>query len=468
LFSPSDTIVAIATPPGRGGLGVVRVSGPRALILVRSILVGSPDLQPRHATLSKVLGFDGHALDEVVVTFFQAPHSYTTQDVVELSMHGSPALLKEILERVIGAGARLAEPGEFTLRAFLGGRVDLVQAEAVADLVDAVTPLQARVAFDQLEGTLTKAIGRLDALLFDLAARLEASLDFPDEEYHFVAQDETRVALEQVRDGLQGLLNSAGRGRMIREGRQVAILGKPNVGKSTLFNWLVGSDRAIVAEMPGTTRDLVSESVDFEGIRLRLVDTAGIRHGADSVEQEGVNRAKQAARVADLLVLVFDLSQPVSVEDQDVLLGSCGKRRVMVFNKRDLVSEETVAATGFGGEGVAPLDEGPADVAVCVSLQTGQGLERLRTLLRVALDAEGGVPGDSAIVTNVRHETLLRQAAAALDRAIAGIDARGPGAGEDLVLEDIADARRAFEEVTGRRTTEDVLAHIFERFCIGK
>jgi tRNA modification GTPase len=460
--------VAIATPAGRGGLGVVRLSGPRALNVARTILVGSPDLSPRHATLTKIVGQDGLPLDEVVVTFFPAPHSYTTQDVVELSTHGSPALLQEVLQRIVGAGARLAEPGEFTLRAFLGGRLDLVQAEAVADLVDAVTPLQARVAFDQLEGTLTKAIGRLDAALFDLAARLEASLDFPEEGYHFVPQADTRVALAAVRDGVKALVSSAGRGRLIRDGRQVAILGKPNVGKSSLFNWLVGSDRAIVADVPGTTRDLVTESVDFEGIRLRLVDTAGIRHGADGVEREGVSRARQAARVADLCLLVFDLSQPVSLEDQDVLVGTCGRRRVMVFNKRDLVGEEALAAAGLKDGSVAPLESGPADVAVCVSLKTGEGLDRLRTLLRVALGAEAGVPADSAIVTNVRHETLLRQAADALDRAIAGIDERGVTASEDLVLEDIAETRRAFEEVTGRRTSEDVLQHIFERFCIGK
>ena len=275
-------------------------------------------------------------IDEVVTTYFPAPHSYTAEDVVEISAHGSMALLGEIVRAAIGAGARLAEPGEFTLRAFLNGRLDLVQAEAVADLVDAVTPLQARVAFDQLEGTLTRAIGALDRELFDLAARLEASVDFPDEGYHFVGPGEAGAVLERVRDGIDRLLATSASGRVIREGRHIAILGKPNVGKSSLFNQLVGTDRAIVAAGPGTTRDMLRETIDLDGIRLGLVDTAGIRSSDDEVEREGVTRARGAAGVADLVVLVLDRSRPLEDVDRALLRETASSPRLVVVNKIDL------------------------------------------------------------------------------------------------------------------------------------
>ena len=277
-------------------------------------------------------------IDEVVATYFPAPHSYTAEDVVEISAHGSVALLRDIVRAAIGAGARLAEPGEFTLRAFLNGRLDLVQAEAVADLVDAVTPLQARVAFDQLEGTLTRAIGALDRELFDLVARLEASVDFPDEGYHFVGPGEAGAALGGVRDGIDQLLATSASGRVIREGRHIAILGKPNVGKSSLFNQLVGTDRAIVAAGPGTTRDMLRETIDLDGIRLGLVDTAGIRASDDEVEREGVMRARGAAGVADLVVLVLDRSRPLEDVDRALMRETASSPRIVVVNKIDLAA----------------------------------------------------------------------------------------------------------------------------------
>jgi len=498
MFHPSDTIVAIATPPGRGGVGLVRISGPDALTIGRALLCGAPELVARHATLARVCDSSGHALDEAIATYFAAPHSYTTEDIVEIAAHGSPALLGEIVRASVGLGARVAERGEFTLRAFLNGRLDLVQAEAVADLVDAVTPLQARVAFDQLEGTLTERIGDADRQLFDLAARLEASLDFPDEGYHFVAPGEVGASLQQVRAKVEELLDSARLGRVIRDGRQIAILGKANVGKSSLFNWLVGSDRAIVGELPGTTRDLVTESVDFEGIRLGLVDTAGIREGTDEVEREGVARARRAGAVADVVLLMRDLARPCDDEDDRLVEETAGARRIIVWNKSDLVDESAIAAavgstsggparpgeggqsvgrgvgTAAGWDAVCPgrnesleFARGNVGVAV-VSLTTGAGLDALRQCLRAALECEGDVPRDTAMVTNLRHERLLRVAHESLTRALAGLDVAGGGHGEELVLADIADARRAFEEVTGARTSEDVLRHIFSRFCVGK
>jgi tRNA modification GTPase len=472
-FSPTDTIVALATAPVRAGIGVVRISGPSAHGVARAILTVPHSLEPRHATLTHVRAPgtgpprspgesswspgspDPGNIDEVVATYFPAPHSYTAEDVVEISAHGSVALLREIVRAATAAGARLAEPGEFTLRAFLHGRLDLVQAEAVADLVDAVTPLQARVAFDQLEGTLTRAIGVLDRELFDLAVRLEASVDFPDEGYHFVEPGEAAAVLGRVRDGLDRLLATSASGRVIREGRQIAILGKPNVGKSSLFNRLVGTDRAIVAPGPGTTRDMLRETVDLDGIRLGLVDTAGIRASDDEVEQEGVTRARGAAGVADLVVLVLDRSRALDDVDRALLRDTASAPRVVVVNKVDL--QRKWAAED--------LDAGPG--VVQLSLKSGEGLPDLRAAMRAALDV-GEPLRDAAIVTNVRHETLLRQARDGVARAMDNLAQAGESASEELILADIAVARTALEEVTGRRSTEDLLQRIFEKFCIGK
>src|SRR5678815_1253564 len=287
MFSPDDTIVAIATPAGRGGLGVVRISGSDACEVAERILIRDKPLQPRHATFARVRASDTDAqrpVDEVIATWFPAPRSYTGEHVVELSTHGSPVILQQVLKIAIDAGARLARPGEFTLRAFVNGKMDLVQAEAVADLIDAVTPLQARVAFDQLEGTLTAKITAIDARLLDLVARLEASLDFPDEGYHFIEPKAIACAVMSVIDELDGLLKSSSRGRLIREGATVVIAGRPNVGKSSLFNALLGHSRAIVTETAGTTRDLVTETCDIEGLRVTLVDTAGVRDTSDRIE----------------------------------------------------------------------------------------------------------------------------------------------------------------------------------------
>src|SRR5437899_6109303 len=287
MFSTNDTIVAIATPPGRGGIGVVRLSGPDAHAITLRLVTHDGSLRPRRATLTRIACTTDAAaepIDQVVVTSFPRPHSYTGDDVVEVSAHGSPVILRAIVEAAIDRGARAAQPGEVTFRAFLNGRIDLMQAEAVADLIDAVTPLQARAAFDQLEGTLTRAIAGIDARLFDLIARLEASVDFPDEGYHFVEPGALARAIDDLLPQTGALLAGARRGRLVREGLQVAIVGNPNVGKSSLFNALLGTDRAIVTDRPGTTRDLVTETLDLDGLRLTLVDTAGLREATDPAE----------------------------------------------------------------------------------------------------------------------------------------------------------------------------------------
>ena len=457
MFAPDDTIVAIATPPGRGGIGVVRVSGPTAAQVASTILERQEPFRPRHVTLARVLdGSRGETtpIDRVLVTYFPRPGSYTGQDVVEISGHGSPVLLRQIVCAAMRAGARLAEPGEFTLRAFLNGRLDLVQAEAVGDLINAVTPLQARVAFDQLEGTVTAVIAEIDAAVFDLVVGLEASLDFPEEGYHFVEPEAVAAQTEEISDRVGRLLADARRGRLIREGQEVAILGKPNVGKSTIFNHLVGAARAIVTDIAGTTRDLVTEVADIQGIPVTLIDTAGIREAADAVEAEGVARARGALAVADLVLVVLDRSSPLDSEDTALLGESASSQRLVVVNKIDLPASWAVDA----------LPSPAASACIQVSMKTPEGLGELRQAVADALGA-GERLRDTAAVTNIRHIELLERVHAGLQRAA---HAAAESASEEFVLADLQDARVALEEITGKRTSEDVLRHIFERFCIGK
>jgi tRNA modification GTPase len=445
MFSTADTIVAVATPPGRGGIGVVRLSGPKAEAVARTLIGRARPLHPRHATFARIAG-----CDQVVATYFPSPRSYTGEDVVELSAHGSPVILSDIVSAAMDQGVRLAEPGEFTLRAFLSGRIDLPQAEAVSDLIEAVTPLQARAAFDQLEGTLTGAIREIDAELFELSARLEASIDFADEGYHFVTSDDVNVLLDRLAARTASLVADGRRGRLVREGLQVAIVGKPNVGKSSLFNMLAGAERAIVTDTPGTTRDLVTEVVDVEGLRVTLVDTAGIRPAQDPVEAEGVARARQAWDVADLVLVVVDGSLPLDALDGRILADTEQLRRVVVLNKSDL--------------GLAAKVQGCASAHV--SARSGEGLDALRSVIVRALDVEPG--DDPPAVTNLRHVALLDRAREALMRARQTAASKGAARSEEFVLADLQNARAAFEEISGQRTSDDVLAHIFSRFCVGK
>jgi tRNA modification GTPase len=445
MFSTSDTIVAIATPPGRGGIGVVRISGPDAERIARELTGRARGFKQRRATFSRI------AADQVVVTYFQAPASYTGEDVVELSAHGSPVILNAIVRAAIDAGARLAEPGEFTLRAFLHNRIDLVQAEAVADLVDAVTPLQARAAFDQLEGTLTQAIGEIERDLFDVIAKLEASLDFPDEGYHFVAPKEARASLGAIIARADALLAQGARGRLIRDGAQVAIAGAPNVGKSSLFNALLSTNRAIVTAIPGTTRDLLTERADIGGLSLSLIDTAGVRETADVVEQEGVARSRNTLRVADLVVVMLDRSRPLSDEDRDVLASTANQRRVVVSNKSDLPAELSLAQL----EPVEPLE---------LSATTGSGIATLIDAIATTLTASEPLR-DQPQITNMRHIVLLERARASLKEATVALENEVP---EEFPLLDLQEAAHALQEITGQRTSDDLLRHIFARFCIGK
>jgi tRNA modification GTPase len=444
MFSTTDTIVAIATPQGRGAIGIVRLSGPVARDCAATLLLRKSPLEARHATLSRLVA--GTVQDDVVVTFFPGPASYTGEDVVEIAAHGSGVVLNQVLAAAINAGARLAAPGEFTLRAYLNGRIDLAQAEAVADLIDAVTPLQARAAFDQLNGTLTSAITEIDAALFDLIAKLEASVDFPDEGYHFVEPDSAAVEIESVVTRIDELLSSAARGRLIREGAQIVIAGRPNAGKSSLFNALVGAHRAIVTDIPGTTRDLLTEVVDLNGLRATLVDTAGLAESADPIEVEGIRRARSAASVSDLILHVCDGTESLPSPDNFGELSE--NKTLIVSSKADLP-----AAWHLDG-------------AVRVSARTGEGLDELIARIHTTLACEDLT--DTPSISNVRHIDLLARARAALIDARAALTPEGGAMSEEFVLADLQRARVLLEEVTGRRTTDDVLAHVFERFCVGK
>ncbi len=450
MFSTDDTIVAIATPIGRGGIGVVRVSGADASRIARQLVGRDVPFAARHVTLARLADRPESPSDQVLVTIFPAPHSYTGEDVAEISAHGSPVVLDGILRRAISAGARLAEPGEFTLRGFLHGKLDLIQAEAVADLVDAVTPLQARAAFDQLEGTLTGTITAIEGDLFDLMARLEASLDFPDEGYHFVRRDEALLALTALEVRIDALLAGSTRGRLVREGAEVAIVGAPNVGKSSLFNALLNANRAIVTAVPGTTRDLVTERADIKGMSIALIDTAGIRDTGDEVEREGVARARSVVDVAALLIVVLDRSRPPTREDDEILAATASRRRVVVLNKSDLPAR------------VERLKD-----ALEVSTKTGHGLDALAEQIVAALGS-GDDTRDQPRVTNIRHIALLEHARDALSRARRALQEASHVVPEEFILADLQDAAQHLQEITGKRTTDDLLRHIFERFCIGK
>jgi tRNA modification GTPase len=457
MFAPDDTIVAIATPAGRGGIGVVRVSGTHAPRIAQALTNRAASFEPRRATFARI-GRAGHehALDEVIVTLFEAPGSYTGDDVIEISAHGNPVVLRSSVEGAMAAGARLARPGEFTLRAFLNGKRDLVQAEAVGDLIAAATPLQARVAFDQLDGTLTARIAGIDSRLYDLIVRLEASIDFPDEGYHFIEPQEIVSRVADALAMVDVLLADANRGRMIREGATVVIAGRTNVGKSSIFNALAGSNRAIVTEIPGTTRDLVSERIDVHGIEITLVDTAGARDTADLVEMEGVSRGSRAREAADLVLIVLDQSVPPTRDDCRVIDQTAQLRRVIVANKCDRDIDPAFAAFASGR---------PELTMATVSATSGEGLDKLRCAIAEALTG-GDVLRDAPAVSNTRHIALLRDARQAL-ATVRDAASTGP-APEEFLLADLQAARRSFDEIVGVRTSEDILRTIFERFCIGK
>jgi tRNA modification GTPase len=435
-----DTIVAVSTPPGRGGIGVVRLSGAGARGIASKILKFSDDFswRPWSAALAELSD-----VDQVVVTFFAAPKSYTAEDVVEISCHGSPVVLRFAVERACQFGARLAEPGEFTLRAYVNGRIDLPQAEAVRDLIDATTLYQARIAAQQTSGSVSRRVKPLKELVLELIALLEAGIDFAEDDVDFASTQQIEIRIWPILDMVKALIASFAYGKLVHEGFTLAIVGRPNVGKSSLFNRLLEQDRAIVTDIPGTTRDLVSETASVEGIPVKFVDTAGIREGQDTVESLGIERSYQAMADADLTVVVIDSSVPLEPDDLALISRAQGKSLV-VANKCDLAE---------------------AGVGMRVSALTGEGIRELRKAIVDAIAPRGRIEQEGGFITSLRHEQLLRESQEALQQALT---ANGLGIPHEMLLLDLYAALRPIDAITGATTADDILNRIFSTFCIGK
>jgi tRNA modification GTPase len=460
LMNLDDTIVAIATPPGRGGIGVVRLAGPEARSIAEPMLRLKHPLAAGHAIFGELIEFgslgtpvpETARLDEVVVTFFQKPHSYTTDDIIEISAHGSPVVLRHLVELCLARGARLAEPGEFTMRAFLNGRLDLTQAEAVRDLIDSQTLFQAKVAAQQLEGSLSKRLKPIKQKLVELIALLEAGIDFAEDDISIAPDTTILDHIAAVRRPLEELSASFAYGKLVHEGLTLAIVGRPNVGKSSLFNRLVERERAIVTAQPGTTRDLVSETVAIGGIPVQLVDTAGIRRALDEAESIGIRKSLEALADADLVLVVLDATQPISGEDHELLSQVEGRSAIVVENKADV-----------GASQLSVLSSQLAKVRT--SALTGEGIPELRAAILRHVGGDSGAQIESGFLTNVRHQKLVSDSLTALDAAKAAVAERVP---HEMMLLDLYNALRPLDEITGVTTSDDILNLIFGSFCIGK
>jgi tRNA modification GTPase len=458
----SDTIAAIATPPGEGGIGIVRVSGSLAISIVSKIFKS-----PQHATPvdfpSHTLNYGrivdpitGNVVDEVMLGIMHAPKSYTAEDVVEFNCHGGRAPLTTVLDLTLQTGARLAEPGEFTRRAFLNGRIDLAQAESIVDLIRSKTDLTRQIAMDGLTGRLSQEVNSLNDRLANLLAEVEASIDFPDEELDFLDLDAMRRAAQAIQGGLEQLIATASDGKIVRDGINIAILGKPNVGKSSLLNRLLKSTRAIVTEIPGTTRDTIEEALNLRGIPVNLTDTAGIRRTEDIVEQQGVERSKSYLDLASLILMVFDASEPLTDIDIELLQEASSRCAILVLNKIDLPFSTTSKDLQL---------HAPQKTVVQTSMIHGEGIEDLKSTVLQHVIGGDFVLGDSPIITNVRHDDALRRSQASLSHAIESLDAKMP---PEFIAVDLRSSLDAIGEIVGKTTTEDLLDRIFSQFCIGK
>jgi tRNA modification GTPase len=430
----NETIVALSTAPGKAGLGVVRVSGKQSRAIAQELVPGVV-LEPRRAHVGTLFG----GVDRVVVTWFAAPRSYTAEDVVEISCHGSPVVLRYCIEQAVARGARIAEPGEFTLRAYLNGRIDLPQAEAIRDLIDATTLYQAKVAAQQAEGSVSRRLAPLKHQLLELIALLEAGIDFAEDDISVAPNAEVLHRLDPIQQGIARLAQSFAYGNLVRTGLSLAIVGRPNVGKSSLFNRLLEQDRAIVTDIPGTTRDLISESAAIDGIPVQLVDTAGIRKGEGLVETLGIERSYQAMADADVTLVVVDGSQPLTREDQALIDRQTG-RWLLAANKSDL---------------------GTVTPGIPVSATEGQGMERLRAAILPQAEAAN----ETGFITSIRHERLLKESLESLSAALSAIAANIP---HEMLLLDLYSALRPIDAITGATTADDILNRIFSTFCIGK
>lgn len=449
-----DTIAAVATPAGRSAIGVIRLSGPESLDIIRA-LSHDPQFtpEPNRIFLKQILRECGKPLDSALVSYFEGPQSFTGEDVVEISCHGSPVILRQLLDLIQKLGARLAEPGEFTLRACKNGKMNLSQAEAIRDLINAQTDAAAVQAARQLNGELSSALKPSKQLLIQIIVRLESALEFVEDDLPQVQREEINQKLTTVLASIGALASSYATGHLLRDGIKTTIVGRPNVGKSSVFNRLLGLDRAIVTDIPGTTRDSITESISLQGIPVSLTDTAGIRIAGDKIEEIGVERTHRAMADADLLIVVIDGSVEPSPGDLAVLSQAMRARHIVAVNKCDLPT----------APGIDRCVSDPLRV-VHLSALTGEGLENLSTAI---LEAFGNVDSEGAgfLVTDSRHYDLLCRAQSSLSQSL---EALSESASEELVLVGLHNALRFLGEITGETTTEDILAEIFSTFCIGK
>ena len=458
-----DTIAAIATAQGEAGIGIVRVSGTLALSIATEVFRSphrvAPTEVPTHTlTYGHVVDTTAadEVVDEVLLGVMHAPKTYTGEDIVEFNCHGGAIPLAAVLNLIVKNGARIAEPGEFTKRAFLNGRLDLAQAEAVAELIASKTDLSRKIAVEALAGKLSDTVNALNDRLAALLAEIEASIDFPEEDLDFMKVETQLETARTIQTDLTGLLETATEGRLITEGANVAILGKPNVGKSSLLNALVGTTRAIVTDIPGTTRDTIEEMINIGGIPLKLIDTAGIRHTDDVVEQQGVERSKAVQDRAELLLLMFDASQPLNDADLELLKTAQTAKAILILNKMDLpvVTSPTELLTHC-----------PKKQVVETVIPEGKGLDKLKATVSEELLGGELVIGESPIVTNARHQEALQRANEGLNYVIASLENRMP---PDLIAVDLRISLDGLGDIVGKTTTEDILDRIFSQFCVGK
>lgn len=457
----ADTIVAISTPPGEGGIGIVRMSGEKSIDIIKEIFVlpsgkEISEIKDRYFYYGKIVDVAGEPLDEVLMVCMRGPRSYTREDIVEIHCHGGMIPIRKILELIISHGARLAEPGEFTKRAFLNGRLDLVQAEAVADLIRAKSDEAARSSLRQMEGSLSRKLKDIRERLLDLIAHIEVTIDYPEEDIDEIIGKEIAGVLDEVLSEMKRLIDSANTGKLIRQGIKTVIVGKPNVGKSSLLNALVRENRAIVTHIPGTTRDIIEEYISIRGIQVNIIDTAGIRETEDVVEKIGVERTKKSIDEADLIIAMFDASVPFEKEDEEILERIKDKKVLVIVNKTDLpnlLDIEKIKSTIPDGD------------IIETSLIKGEGVEEIENYIYNMVYSGNVTVSDEPMVTNIRHENLLKSSYKHL------LDAKNAlehGVPLDLISIDIRSSLDDIGVITGEFVTDDIVDRIFSNFCVGK
>lgn len=455
------TIAAIATAPGEAGIGIVRISGDKAIEILSRIFKPKRkrevnEIPSRTVVYGHAVGSDGAVLDEVLAIIMRKPYSYTAEDVVEIHCHGGIVPVRRIMEEVLKHGADIAEPGEFTKRAFINGRIDLAQAEAVIDVITSKTETGLNAALNQLEGELSKEVRGIMDILLSMLAHIEASIDFPEHDVEEITVSTISKALLEARARTQMLIDSFDEGKIVRDGLRTAIIGRPNVGKSSLLNVLLKENRAIVTEVPGTTRDIIEEYLNIGGILIKLIDTAGIRETEDIVEKIGVERTKAAIADSDLIILVLDAASPLLPEDIEIIELVKDKKVIAVINKMDLapVLDEGRISSIFGNDNIVPM-----------SVKDGTGIDKLEEKIK-ALVFQGRLSiSKNSMVTSIRHKNLLDRALENMDRALASIEEQIP---VDLISVDIREAWSKLGAITGDTVEEDIMNEIFSKFCIGK